>query len=477
MTNSFDPLATHLITGSVARTEKVVLSAASGLWLLHPSFVTDSLSQGRWQKERKFEWGAYPWDDTSPNFLRKEREEASKEGKKNTAVQLADAARNWRDRSSCDSKFGGKAFSNMKAILVMPDERKVEFEKLISAGGGQVVQAKAAGRLLHHHDDVTNAPEVTHVFTESAYIRKENVDYYGLAVRRIPVLNPLFLYDFLISPYEFRQTLTTTTLNTDHMLEEAKPQWQAHLIVAEQFLDSCFNGSSEGVRSALQSGVDLNTRDTSESERVRSSGIHEGYAIGKTGLKWAVMRKHNTVVELLLGTPGIDINAEDGYNSLCPGLTALHMAIPQDLTNNNNNPEGLALLVACKDLDLNKPDHYSPLLCAVVNDAVECVQLLVSDPRVDPNIGPIWGCDNERTQTPLMYAVKTSNEAAVLVPLLLANPRVSLNMIDHNDFGSTPLMRAVKENQREVVEMLLADARIDLSTRDTYERRDEDLAR
>ena len=81
------------------------------------------------------------------------------------------------------------------------------------------------------------------------------------------------------------------------------------------------------------------------------------------------------------------------------------------------------------------------------------------------------------TQMLQMYAVKKSNEAAVLVPLLLANPRVSLNMKDPDDFGSTPLMRAVKENQREVVEMLLADARSDLSTRDTYERRDEDLAR
>ena len=87
--------------------------------------------------------------------------EASKEGKENTAVQLADAARNWRQKSSYVSKFlSGKAFSAMKAILVMPDERKVEFEKLISAGGGQVVQAKAAGHLLHHHDDDSNAPDV-----------------------------------------------------------------------------------------------------------------------------------------------------------------------------------------------------------------------------------------------------------------------------------------------------------------------------
>ena len=64
-----------------------------------------------------------------------------------------------------------------------------------------------------------------------------------------------------------------------------------------------------------------------------------------------------------------------------------------------------------------------------------------------------------------------------LVPLLLANPRVSLNVKDHYDWDSTPLMHAVKENKREIVEMLLADTRSDLNTIDCYERRGDDLAR
>ena len=64
-----------------------------------------------------------------------------------------------------------------------------------------------------------------------------------------------------------------------------------------------------------------------------------------------------------------------------------------------------------------------------------------------------------------------------LVPLLLSNQRLSLNIKDHGDFDSTPLMHAVKENKRDVVEMLLADTRSDLGTIDGYERRGEDLAR
>ena len=52
-----------------------------------------------------------------------------------------------------------------------------------------------------------------------------------------------------------------------------------------------------------------------------------------------------------------------------------------------------------------------------------------------------------------------------------------MNFKDHGDFDSTPLMHAVKENKRELVEMLLADTRSDLWTIDGYERRGEDLAR
>ena len=46
-----------------------------------------------------------------------------------------------------------------------------------------------------------------------------------------------------------------------------------------------------------------------------------------------------------------------------------------------------------------------------------------------------------------------------------------MNIKDRGDFDSTPLMHAVKENKRDVVEMLLADTRSDLSTIDGYERR------
>ena len=528
-------LATHLITSSVAQNEKVLISAASGLWILHPSFVTESLSRGKWEEEENFEWG-----NQENGFLKFEEELSEEGGEENTEVKLAAAARKWRRESSVWA--GEKVFSDIKAILLMPEQKKIQFEKLITAGGGQVIQAKAAIHLLHFDEDGddTNAPEVTHIFTEStqtltegvdlprevktsrrtprvSYVevpdtnaRKEKVNFFGLARRGIPVLNHLFLYDLLTS---------TSPPLTKHMLDEAKPHWLAYLTLAEEFLDSCFNGNLEGVRSALQSGVNVNTRDTWDSARGRSPGIHHIYpafVTGKTGLMWAMLRKHNSVVELLLRTPGIDINATNHKED----QTALHMAMPvytfnedkffnrvnyfyeedfneedfneedfneedfneEVFNENNNNPEGLALLLAREDLEVNHEDNHdwcTPLWYAVKGRAVECVKLLLADPRVDPDIRAIatYSGPNELALTPLMYAVKLGSEPEVLVPLFLANPRLSLNMKDHHDFGSTPLMRAVKENQREVVEMLLADARSDLDTRDTYERRDEDLTR
>merc|ERR1719150_1500109 len=56
--SNFDREATHMITGKVGRSEKVMSSVASGRWLLHPSYIVESLIQGRWLEEERFEWGS-----------------------------------------------------------------------------------------------------------------------------------------------------------------------------------------------------------------------------------------------------------------------------------------------------------------------------------------------------------------------------------------------------------------------------------
>ena len=58
-------------------------------------------------------------------------------------------------------------------------------------------------------------------------------------------------------------------------------------------VELCKEGDLEGVKAALQSGIDVNTKDRN----------------GWTGLINAVIYKHNSVVDLLLNTQtNIDVN-------------------------------------------------------------------------------------------------------------------------------------------------------------------------
>ena len=68
-------------------------------------------------------------------------------------------------------------------------------------------------------------------------------------------------------------------------------------------IEFCKKGDLEGVKAALQRGEDVNTKDDA----------------GRTGLMWAVIYNHNSVVALLLNTPNIDVNQKDnqGKCALC----------------------------------------------------------------------------------------------------------------------------------------------------------------
>ena len=57
-------------------------------------------------------------------------------------------------------------------------------------------------------------------------------------------------------------------------------------------VELCQNGDSEGVKAALKRGADVNSKGK----------------YGWTGLIWAMVENHNSVVELLLKTPNIDVN-------------------------------------------------------------------------------------------------------------------------------------------------------------------------
>ena len=91
-------------------------------------------------------------------------------------------------------------------------------------------------------------------------------------------------------------------------------------------LEFCQKGDLEGVRAALQSGADVNTKD-------------EKY--GFTGLSWAVGENHNSVVELLLDTSNIEVNQRNTW-----GSCALHQAVW------HKNIEGLKLLLNVPNVNI-----------------------------------------------------------------------------------------------------------------------------
>ena len=147
---------------------------------------------------------------------------------------------------------------------------------------------------------------------------------------------------------------------------------------------------------------------------------------GRTGLMLALEGRHTAVARLLLEQEEIDINICDRL-----GETALHIAAWHA-----ENSEVLSILLARPELTtVNVTGIRSgetPLWLAVSNRATPCVQVLLNDARANLNI----------------------------------------------KCGSvSPLMLAVKGNYLDGVDLLLADPRVDLMTRDDYQRSEEEVIR
>ena len=182
-------------------------SAAGGKWVLHPSYIRDCVEAGTWLEETKYEWGSL-----DNNFI---------SDKMSVEWKLAAAARKWRLNQ-------GGAFDGMKFILHMPEKKMGSFSRFVSrnfviftsltpslirlirAGGGDVLTVKAPYSGNHG---------ATHLLTEARYLDGNQVDFVSLANIGVPVLQPIYLNDFLTSekPPELDKFL----------LENYKPHWES----------------------------------------------------------------------------------------------------------------------------------------------------------------------------------------------------------------------------------------------------------
>jgi hypothetical protein len=81
-----------------------------------------------------------------------------------------------------------------------------------------------------------------------------------------------------------------------------------------------------------------------------------------------------------------------------------------------------------------------------------CVEVLLSDPRVDPNIATVNG------KTPLLIAAEEGHDRCVEV--LLSDPRVDPNLCSSSGFS--PLNKAASCGRDRCVELFLGDDRVDV---------------
>jgi hypothetical protein len=165
-----------------------------------------------------------------------------------------------------------------------------------------------------------------------------------------------------------------------------------------------------------------------------------GFALGGEGEPY-----DEKAVKLALGMPGVDVNATDDtgqsllWNQCYMGRSRSVKLLLTDPRVDPNLAEGL--------------HGMTPLYFVSFKGMDRCVEALLSDPRVDPNIA-----NTVNGNTPLHIAAEGGHDRCVEV--LLADPRVDPNLCALD--GATPLFIAASESSDGCVDLFLADKRIDV---------------
>ena len=192
----------------------------------------------------------------------------------------------------------------------------------------------------------------------------------------------------------------STWMFSDFQKGETTEAMAGFLRSMDPFGRLCQIGNLKGVEDAIKIGADVNTRDL----------------FGWTGLMMALAHNHPAVATMLVQNPAVDVNiASDN------GDCALHIAAMDD-----EMGDCLALILAREDLttvNSQDEDGSTPLMVAIQNRATRCMEVLLSDDRTDPNIRDI-GIFRSKGVMPIMLAAQRN-----FVPelqLLLADARVDL---------------------------------------------------
>ena len=264
--------------------------------------------------------------------------------------------------------------------------------------------------------------------------------------------------------------------------------------------NAIYRGDLSSVDLLLSSGVDVNAR----------------FALGLTGLMFAIMRGKNQIVDRLMAVDGIDVNAKSlkGFTALMmvaennkvdflhklllvngininaasnDGYTALMFA------SQNGHVEVIVRLLEVSSIDVNAAsnDGYTALMLAVKYGCLEVVNQLLEVDGIDVNAkssdgsaalnlalqyghidvaerlmlqnGVDLGSSGQYGYTPLMLAAKVGEDG--LVKFLLAR---GVDVNARNSEGCTALILAAANNYLKVVEQLLAVGSIDVDAANSF---------
>ncbi|RPA98782.1 ankyrin [Choiromyces venosus 120613-1] len=196
--------------------------------------------------------------------------------------------------------------------------------------------------------------------------------------------------------------------------------------------------------------IDVNARDTDG----RSALYH---ALGF----WSAWKN----VAILLEDARVDVNLRDRLRR-----TPLHLAV------SNGKAAALNMLLDCERVDVNAEDqhHRSPLCTAVQLGSPTTVHSLLQRKDVNVNARCPLGMSalshaiSSSPSPPIYRQYNTyahqSKQFRDIIALLLADPRVEVNLPDHE--LRTPLHLALRRGRRYILDMLLKREGVEVNARD-----------
>ena len=114
-----------MVVRSINRTERIMAAIASGKWLLHPFYLMACKDANEFLDEEFYEWG---------NPKNKENDKLD-----GSSLSVARAAYRWRSHLNTTKETG--AFAGICAFVHTSKTRVESFQRLIMAGGGEIIKA------------------------------------------------------------------------------------------------------------------------------------------------------------------------------------------------------------------------------------------------------------------------------------------------------------------------------------------------